>query len=625
LRRLCLALLPLAAAAGDEPPPEEALSRWLEAEGVKGDDLVIRDRELLRAHEASRAFFRDPEPFLLPAVRDALDRPLGVAPRWRAVTPEGGPRQTLLRLHPAPVLPSHDAKAGPPTEGLGGLDPEVARAVDSLVQMIAHATRAAEAALARLTAEERAEVAATLPRWITRTRDEDAEALKAGKEDEAERDALLRCAALLGKADGDALYLAWLDLCLVVEGSLETLARQPPFTERIRLDTQAGPVLLLGTGNDGGAVDAALVIDFGGDDEHRFPKDAAARPVRVFLDLAGNDLCLGEAPLAFGGALLGLSLHVDAKGDDDYRAQDWGLGAALGGHAALVDLDGDDRYHGGLGVEGAAAFGTALLWDRSGSDSYVCGCFGQGFGTTGGTGALVDALGDDTYFAGRDQADLWRRAATYVTFAQGAAFGHRFGHVYTDEGERRWRMTGQLPGGLGLLLDAEGDDRYDADVFGQGAGYWYGLGVLVDRAGNDRYRATWYGQGVGTHAAVGCVVDLLGDDRYGSRNTSQGCGHDFSAGILWDEEGDDTYHGWTLCQGAGNAASGLGLLLDGRGADLYRCSGSCWGFGAGETRRPEAAPFGLFLDLGGSDRFEGAAPPGAARKQGARGHAADRP
>jgi hypothetical protein len=118
-------------------------------------------------------------------------------------------------------------------------------------------------------------------------------------------------------------------------------------------------------------------------------------------------------------------------------------------------------------------------------------------------------------------------------------------------------------------------------------------------------------------------VDLAGDDRYWSRNTSQGCGHDFSAGILWDEAGNDRYSGWTLCQGAGNAMCGLGLLVDGAGADVYRCSGSCWGFGGEEARRPDAAPYGLFLDLGGEDRFEGAEPPKG--RQGARGHAADRP
>jgi len=35
--------------------------------------------------------------------------------------------------------------------------------------------------------------------------------------------------------------------------------------------------------------------------------------------------------------------------------------------------------------------------------------------------------------------------------------------------------------------DREGNDSYLADIFGQGAAYWYGLGLLWDRRGNDRY------------------------------------------------------------------------------------------------------------------------------------------
>jgi hypothetical protein len=86
MRRALLLLAASAALAGDAPRPEEALAAWLESEGVKGAELAIKDREILRA---SRPFFRDKEPFLLKEVREALDAPLAVARessgRWHLV------------------------------------------------------------------------------------------------------------------------------------------------------------------------------------------------------------------------------------------------------------------------------------------------------------------------------------------------------------------------------------------------------------------------------------------------------------------------------------------------------------------------------------------------------------
>ena len=71
----------------------------------------------------------------------------------------------------------------------------------------------------------------------------------------------------------------------------------------------------------------------------------------------------------------------------------------------------------------------------------------------------------------------------------------------------------------------------------------------------------------------------------------------------------DEYRGLTLCQGAGNAASSLGLLVDGGGNDLYRCRTRSWGWATPEKRKPELTPCGIFLDLGGTDRYQGREPP----------------
>jgi hypothetical protein len=599
--RRALAGLAIAACATVPAPRPLALPH------VRPEDVAIRDREIL---QAGAPFFPENDPHLLPEVRDALDRPLDVPRFARSLTwfLDGG------------HVP--DARL----DGLDSLRPEVARAVAAIHCAARVAAEEWALVLANLGEEDRAFLRETLPRWVARTKPGDREKALAGGEDAAERDALIRCAALWGRREPP--WAAWRNLLLVTKELVPALRAQGTLVTRpIVVETPQGPVVIRGTGDDRGEVDAFLLVDFGGDDEYKMPAKPVDRPVRVVIDLDGNDLCLSKAPFSWGAALLGLSLHLDATGDDDYRGGDWSLGCGVAGAGALLDLGGDDRYFGGLGSQGVGVLGSGTLHDLEGDDEYVAGCFCQGFASTGGRGALVDDEGNDSYFAGRDEEDIWRREATYITFAQGSAFGHRFGHVHEEGGERRWKTTGQLPGGVGLLCDASGDDRYHADVFAQGSAYWYSLGVLVDGGGNDRYRATWYGQGVGAHAAVGCLVDRGGDDRYCSRNTSQGCGHDFSAGILLDEAGDDRYSGSSLCQGAGNALCGLGVLADRSGSDVYRCGSRCWGFGAEEPRRPDAAPWGFLLDEGGGrDRFEGGPAGRAAGEwhQGARGHGVDR-
>jgi len=561
--------------------------------------LQTRDVEILQGDERFRAAFADERLRPLDAVRKALDDPLGV------------PRRAL-----------EAARSDWESMGLFGWSGTQLRAPRDpprdLEELLRHWADRAASSWRPDGSLDRAALSALLPRWIGRSRPEEIERARSGQEDGREREELTAAARALAGLSKDRLAAAGMQMML--DFPIEELRAFPPPESPLRIETPLGPILARGTGNDGGDCDVFLLVDYGGDDEYVMPEKPADRPVRVLVDLGGNDLYLAKGPHAWGSALLGLSLLVDCGGNDDYRGRDWSLGCGLGGVGILWDQGGDDRYYGGLGSQGCGIFGLGLLRDDGGDDEYVAGCYCQGFASSGGHGALVDLSGDDLYLAGRDEEDIWRRPATYVTFAQGAAYSHRFGTVYKDEkGEQRFRITGQIPGGVGMLFDREGNDRYLADVFGQGSAYWYSLGLLVDGAGDDFYRATWYGQGVGTHCAVGCVVDLAGDDRYLSRTTSQGCGHDFSAGILRDAAGNDRYEGVGLCQGAGNALSGLGVLLDEAGYDSYRCSGQCWGFGSSVDRHPEAAPYGIFADLAGRNAFRGPLQPGGRWVQGARG------
>ncbi|MEM8883432.1 MAG: hypothetical protein AAGD14_05155 [Planctomycetota bacterium] len=581
---------------------EQQIESWVPDAGERSIKL-----ELWYEHPKRGALFRKDDPLLLPAIRRALENPLGTpafAERW-AREIQSAPFEHLTTHRGGPDLVEYPKSLA--LEGLPALEEKPRETVLRLAMAAATAAGEVERAYAKLTAEERAFLRAHLPQWLSRTTKEEEADAKAAKEDVTEREVLQKCAQLMQNVDHAAIRFSTRALHREIERAIPILRSQKNrIANRTVIETKFGPVILRGQANQGGLDDALLIIDFGGDDEHKAPKEPVWRPVRVHLDLEGDDIYITQANHMFAGALCGISILVDVEGDDEYRGRDWSLGCALGGQAVLQDKAGDDRYFGGLGTQGAGIFGEGVIIDEGGDDEYQAGLFAQGFGSTFGLGAIYDAAGDDLYIAGRDEEDIWRRVNTWVTFAQGSAFSHRFGHILEEEGQpRRWEMTGQLAGGIGLLVDAAGNDRYSADVFGQGSAYWFSLGLLVDLEGDDRYRATWYGQGVGTHGAVGCVVDVAGHDRYHGRNTSQGCGHDFSAGLLVDRAGNDRYRSMTLSQGAGNALSSIGMLVDEAGDDWYRVENRGWGYAKPEEARPEHSPYGFFLDLGGANTYAG--------------------
>ena len=158
-----------------------------------------------------------------------------------------------------------------------------------------------------------------------------------------------------------------------------------------------------------------------------------------------------------------------------------------------------------------------------------------------------------------------------------------------------------MAGGVGVLLDASGDDKYSAGLFAQGAAYWYSLGLLLDLAGNDEYAGVWYVQGSAVHYAVSELLDVEGNDHYFSL-LSQNTGHakDQSTGILHDVKGDDVYEsrgGFVL--GSANWDS-IGVLWDGQGEDRYSATSACLGY----ARDCSAGiNVGLIVDEGGQAEF----------------------
>ncbi len=417
----------------------------------------------------------------------------------------------------------------------------------------------------------------------------------------------------------------------------------------LTVDTPLGRIAVRGGTTDHTYEDAdwhrtLLLVDLGGNDTYRFPAGATTgidHGVAVVIDLGGTDdygydavsHARDEGPEGHarlpsdddgrndpapgamagpssrsrtarqGAGRLGIGLLVDLGPEGDrYRSLRMSQGYGALGVGVLYDAGGDDVYEGEAGVQGAAGFGIGLLVDRGGNDRYVAYHAAQGFAYARATGALWDGGGHDEYFMHPSDVLYWSPqdpGGSNSSLGQGMGFGRRgdYDRVY-------------MSGGLGVLRDRSGTDRYTAGIFAQASGYWYGTGVLVDSAGDDHYDAQWYAQSGAAHFAISVFLEEGGNDVYNAsarrQNVTLGGGHDLSVSWFVDRAGTDEYHAPNLSIGAGNEA-GAGFFADAAGDDTYECS-SDFSFGnafvrSDDTLRKAVGTLGIFLDADGTDTY----------------------
>jgi hypothetical protein len=219
---------------------------------------------------------------------------------------------------------------------------------------------------------------------------------------------------------------------------------------------------------------------------------------------------------------------------------------------------------------------------------------------------LDDLDGNDHYYCG----GMWRTSyypdtPGYEGWGQGIGAGIR----------------SVADGGIGVILDGNGDDVYEYDYFAQGGGYWLGLGFARDFAGDDTrlgstqkaYNGSRRTQsifdrfdcGFGCHFAMGFCFDDAGNDTYGGTIMGLGFGWDCSNGFLFDFGGNDRLNargGQT--EGAGAQAS-LGVLFNYGGDDVYE--GDYEGYASpGISYHPLprcGGNFSFLIDYGGDDTY----------------------
>jgi len=393
------------------------------------------------------------------------------------------------------------------------------------------------------------------------------------------------------KLNSRYLFIAFEQLSWAVESAIADL-RTNTFTEefQVETDTPLGKIIVGGVGHNVYSNEAFLIIDTGGDDTYLNSAGGAngllGRPISIVIDLGGNDQFTSKRSFSQGSGVFGIGILAALGSNCTFQSKNISQGAGLFGCGLLMTGQGKQTFEADTFCQGAGKFGAGILWQRGGDTTYKASEMAQGFGGTSGIGLLLDESGDDLYITGGKYPCGWL-PKHFFTLSQGFGYG----------------MRPFAGGGIGILCDLKGNDHYVADVYGQGASYWYSVGLLLDAEGNDIYDAYQYCQGAGIHLSSGALIDWNGNDTYTAGHICQGAAHDYAVGMLIDRAGDDKYSGDTTAQGAAINNS-FAMLLDHAGNDSYTGTDTNQSQAAGhDGGKREYGSIALLLDLSGQDYY----------------------
>jgi len=411
---------------------------------------------------------------------------------------------------------------------------------------------------------------------------------------------------LYDKTDLVSIFHASAEMCYWLNESLEHLTTIGfPLQEAAVLQTSLGCIVVAGSSDDTHHYETPpfLLLDCGGNDTYQgtYSRTDENHPFSITIDLGGKDKYSSTAePMGAVSSFFGCAALLDHGPESDrYTGTHRNFGYAFGGVCLLYDEAGDTIYEiESLGL-GASEMGIAISIDGGGDDTYFAFKESQGFGSLGGFGILYDVKGNDRYITPATPVVTASAQLSDCNHSGSQGFGQGwFGPI--DRGLSFW-------GGVGMLIDGQGDDTYEASVFAQGSGYGYGLGFLADLGGKDTYRAEWYAMGAGAHQGGGFFFDQEGDDLYeASHYMIGGSATDLSLGVFWDDAGDDRYTALNASFGYGLTNS-CALFTDASGNDRYFVSDN-HGMGHALNQRDDTLrglwpTFGLFFDLGGHDEY----------------------
>lgn len=299
-------------------------------------------------------------------------------------------------------------------------------------------------------------------------------------------------------------------------------------------DTYRGDDFVQGTGFGG----IGALIDISGNDNYsarHYSQGTALGGYSIFHEGGGDDTYSAD----LGGqccAIFGASVFREAGGNDTYRVQSMGQAfASTYGVALMYEQDGHDTYRAGgkygfynpvdsACAQGAAMGmriwpptdkltvygGIALLSDAKGNDNYIGYSFVQGASYIFSLGMIVDSDGDDFYSG--------------ESYVQGSGCHLSAGVLVDKTGNDIYKVSNvgggfSLDRSAGVLFDYEGNDIYYGghEACGAGVKPW-GVGIFVDASGNDTYNRAHFGYARHPYAehahSVGVFLDFGGDDFY---------------------------------------------------------------------------------------------------------------
>jgi hypothetical protein len=394
-----------------------------------------------------------------------------------------------------------------------------------------------------------------------------------------------------GKTLGSARALLYLSRPSFLAQLKKHLEAAAPLREEVpgvtggvlyRMETKHGLILFGGKGANSYEIEGpvAFLADLGGDDVYKGVLASsfdADHPHGMVIDFAGDDTYeCAEFGLATGR--LGVGLLLDLAGNDTYKLAHSSGGVGLAGIGILCDVQGKDTYTGSKYTQGVGFGGIGLLCDLAGDDRHTSFGYALGLGGPGGVGAVVDRAGDDRYQCGKkypsgynldDAPNAKPGDPNFQWDAWGLGMG--LGRRVIDE-QAKAHHPFSMAGGVGVVLDLAGNDRYDGTNFSLACGYFFGAGLVLDLGGDDTYSAARYGLASGAHYAMGLFLDYDGKDSYTSS------GPTYTGGCAWDR-------------------SAFLFIDSGKQADTYRLARSN-GLG-----RADIGSWGVFADLGGDDRY----------------------
>lgn len=238
----------------------------------------------------------------------------------------------------------------------------------------------------------------------------------------------------------------------------------------------------------------------------------------------------------------------------------------------MIDLGGDDVYDANAG---GAMIHRGLVGDPNSCQDHIAGfsigCENEDSFESFTASLLIDVAGDDTYGVYKPPRP-----------------GSRDAICGPHEIIRRVVTYGSGSGGVGMLVDVQGNDEYHGKTLSMGNGHLSGVGVFFDLGGDDHFQAVRSSMGSSILQGSGYFFSGGGDDSFVFQAP---------AGGLWNVDRGRCDHTNRLGLGAA-VIQGHATFVNLAGDDTYVVSSQAFG-------HVEATGVAQFFDLGGVDDYGG--------------------